>query len=172
MCVIEHRLFTLSCAFAIGDARFAFQLELSRERQFARGDLRLYGDRLHQRHVLPAATKRLMASSVGIFTPIVAPSRDNSRASLLWFAIQIPAMSLQLTELVKRIDPGQLASVDQGHKKIPYLSAVPRLVEQGVLAKENRFLQRSFTKIVVQRQFTKWANAAVFDHQAGDEEEI
>jgi hypothetical protein len=46
------------------------------------------------------------------------------------------------------------------------------LQNREFLAKENHFLQRSFTKIVVQRQFTKWANTAVFDHQAGAEEVI
>ena len=58
-------------------------------------------------------------------------------------------MLLELGEVVEGIDAVQFASVDQAHKKISHSGPILRFVEVGILPMENRFLEGSFTHVVV-----------------------
>lgn len=58
--------------------------------------------------------------------------------------LQFIRVSLQLAEVVKGIDRGQFCGVDEGHVEIAYPGTVLGLVEQCVLAVQDRFLQPSF----------------------------
>src|SRR5262249_7795476 len=65
---------------------------------------------------------------------------------------QVRRMSLQLAQIVEWIGVIQLAGVNQAHKQVTDGGAVHRLVEKGVLAIENRFLQSPFYDVVVDRR--------------------
>ena len=58
-------------------------------------------------------------------------------------------MSLQLGEIVERIGSVQFASVDQTHEQIADSGAVQRLVEEGVPAVQDRFLQSTLDDVIV-----------------------
>jgi hypothetical protein len=58
---------------------------------------------------------------------------------------------LQLREAVKRVGLVQLANVDQAHELVTDPSPVLGLVEQSVLAVQNRLVQGSVAQVVVQR---------------------
>ena len=51
---------------------------------------------------------------------------------------------------IERIGPTQLGAVDQAHEDVADIRAIFRFIEERVLAMQNRFLQSSFAKIVVQ----------------------
>src|SRR5512135_3195740 len=56
---------------------------------------------------------------------------------------------LQLGQVVERVGLVQLAGVDQAHEKIANAGPVPGLVEQRVLAVQDRLLQGPFAHVVV-----------------------
>lgn len=58
---------------------------------------------------------------------------------------------LQFGQVVERVGVAQLAGVNQTHEQVAHLRPVQRPIKQGVLPMQNRPLQRSFTKVVVQR---------------------
>ncbi len=60
-------------------------------------------------------------------------------------------MPLQLGQVVERIGVIQLAGVDQAHEQIADAGSVLGLVEQRILAVQNRFLQGPLADVVVQR---------------------
>src|SRR5271166_1008269 len=64
---------------------------------------------------------------------------------------QLGGMPLQLGEVVEGVDAAQFASVNQAHEQVADTSPILGLVEQRVLAVQNRFLQGSFANVVVQR---------------------
>ena len=64
---------------------------------------------------------------------------------------QLSGVPLQGREVIEWIDPAQLAGVDQAHEHVADMSPAGSLVEQGVLAMENRLLQRLLANIVIQR---------------------
>jgi hypothetical protein len=51
---------------------------------------------------------------------------------------------LQLGEIVERIGAAQFRGVDQAHEQIAHAGSILRLIEQGVLAVQDGFLQCSF----------------------------
>ena len=55
-------------------------------------------------------------------------------------------------QVLERIHLAQLAGVDETHERVADRSPLLRLEEQRVPAMSNRFLQRAFTHIVVQRR--------------------
>ena len=57
-------------------------------------------------------------------------------------------MPLQLGQIIERIDPVQLAGVYQTHEQIADCGAIHRLVEERVLAVQNRFLQGALDDIM------------------------
>ena len=59
---------------------------------------------------------------------------------------------LQLGQVVERVRLVQLARVDQTHEQIANLGPIPGLVEQGVLAVQDRLLQGPLAHVVVQRR--------------------
>ena len=50
-------------------------------------------------------------------------------------------MTVQLRQIVERIDPVQFAGVNQAHEEIAHPRSVHRLIEECVLPMQNRFLQ-------------------------------
>ena len=57
-----------------------------------------------------------------------------------WITLQRRGMPLQLGQIIERIGSVQLAGVDQTHEQIADSGAVHRLVEERVLAVQNRLL--------------------------------
>jgi hypothetical protein len=57
-------------------------------------------------------------------------------------------MALQLREVVQRVGSVQLAGVNQTHEQIPDLGAVHRLVEERILAVQDRFLQGALDDVM------------------------
>ena len=64
----------------------------------------------------------------------------------------IPRVQLELIQVVQRADAGQLAAVNQAHVNVANQRAAAGFVEHRVLAMKNRFFQRPFTKVIVQRR--------------------
>ena len=60
-------------------------------------------------------------------------------------------MTEQLRQVVERIALVQFAGVDQAHEEIAHLGPVHRLIEEGILAMKNRFLQGTLCNVVVER---------------------
>ena len=60
-------------------------------------------------------------------------------------------MPLQLRQVLERVGSAQLAGVDQGHEQIAHLSAIQRLIKQGIFAMEHSPLQSLFADVVIQR---------------------
>ena len=58
-------------------------------------------------------------------------------------------MTLQFGQVVERAGSAQLAGVDQAHKQVADMRAAAGLVEQGILAMQDRTLQRLLTDVVV-----------------------
>ena len=52
-------------------------------------------------------------------------------------------MAIQFGEVVEGIRPAQFAGVDQAHEDVAHMGTVQSLVEQGVLAVQNRLLERA-----------------------------
>src|SRR3954470_5869849 len=65
---------------------------------------------------------------------------------------KLVSVSPQLGQVVERVGTVQLAGVDQAHEQVADGGAVPRLVEQGVLAVQDGLLQGPLAQIVVQRR--------------------
>src|ERR1039458_3433551 len=65
--------------------------------------------------------------------------------------LQLPSMTLQLGEVVERIDVVEFAGVNQAHEQVSHLRSIPVLVKQRVLAMQDRFLQCPLHQIIVQR---------------------
>ena len=63
--------------------------------------------------------------------------------------LQLP--TLQLGEVVERIDVVEFAGVNQAHEQVSHLRSIPVLVKQRVLAMQDRFLQCPLHQIIVQR---------------------
>ncbi len=61
---------------------------------------------------------------------------------------QLRFMPLQFDQIVERVDAVQFTGVDQAHEQIAHMRAFQRLVEQRVLAIQNRFLQATFDQIM------------------------
>jgi hypothetical protein len=61
---------------------------------------------------------------------------------------QLRFVPLQFDQIVEWIDTVQLTGVDQAHKKIAHLRTLQRLVEQRVLAIQNRFLQAALDNVM------------------------
>src|SRR4029077_4811981 len=61
------------------------------------------------------------------------------------------AVFLQRGQVVEGIGITELARVDEAHKQVANVSPVLGLIEERVLAVENRFLQCSFAKVIIQR---------------------
>jgi hypothetical protein len=59
-------------------------------------------------------------------------------------------VTLKLGQVIERIGPAEFAGVDQAHEHIPDVGAMASLVEQRILAMENRLLQGPLTDIIVQ----------------------
>src|SRR5450755_5043779 len=57
-----------------------------------------------------------------------------------WITLQLLGVPLQLGQIIERIGSVQLAGVDQTHEQIADSGAVHRLVEERVLAVQNRLL--------------------------------
>jgi hypothetical protein len=55
---------------------------------------------------------------------------------------------LQLCQIVERIGPVQLTSMDQAHERIADSSAVQRLIEECVFAVEDGFLQGALDDVI------------------------
>ena len=60
-------------------------------------------------------------------------------------------MPLQFREVIEGICAVEFAGVNQAHIKVADFGTIQRFVKQRVLPVQNRFLQGSFTKVVVQR---------------------
>lgn len=58
-------------------------------------------------------------------------------------------VALQLRQIIERIDAVELAGVNQAQIEIADLGSVLGLVEEAVLAQEDRFFQDSFTEIIM-----------------------
>ena len=69
----------------------------------------------------------------------------------MWALLEFIGVALQLGEIVERIGTAQFGCVDQTHEEIADLGAFLRLIEKGILAMENRFLQASLANIVIKR---------------------
>src|SRR5262245_26852183 len=76
----------------------------------------------------------------------------SSTASRAGAGRECAGVLLQLGPVVERIDPVQLAGGDQAHEQIAHAGAVLGLVEQRVLAMQDRLLQRPLAHVVVQRR--------------------
>src|SRR5712691_7263398 len=59
-------------------------------------------------------------------------------------------MPLERDQIVERLDAIQLARVNEGHKQIPDLRTIRRLIEKGCLAVKNRALQGPLDEIGIQ----------------------
>ena len=57
-------------------------------------------------------------------------------------------MALQFCQVVERIRPIQLACVDQAHEEIARARSIQRLIEQGIPAIQNRFLQGALDDVM------------------------
>jgi hypothetical protein len=57
---------------------------------------------------------------------------------------------LQCGQVVEGIGITELARVDEAHEQVPNMGTVLSFVEERVLAVENRFLECSFAKVVIQ----------------------
>ncbi len=80
-----------------------------------------------------------------------AAPRGSSTASRAGAGRERVGVPLQLGQVVERVGLVQLAGVDQAHEQVADAGAVPGLVEQGVLAVQDRLLQRPLAQVVVQR---------------------
>ena len=58
-------------------------------------------------------------------------------------------MFVQFRQVLKGIDAVQFARVNQAHEQVPHMSPVFGLVEVGILAVQDRFLEGLFTEVVV-----------------------
>ena len=66
-------------------------------------------------------------------------------------------MTLKLGQVIERIGPAEFAGVDQAHEHIPDVGAMASLVEQRILAMENRLLDRIvIIPSLLQRFFTTY----------------
>ncbi len=54
-------------------------------------------------------------------------------------------MTLQLRQIVERVDPGMIAGVDQAHIEVANLRSAQGLIEERVLAMSDRLLDELFT---------------------------
>ena len=61
---------------------------------------------------------------------------------------QLLGVALQLGEIVERVGSIQFAGMDQTHEQIAYPGAVQRLIEERVLAMQDRFLQGTLDVVV------------------------
>jgi hypothetical protein len=61
---------------------------------------------------------------------------------------QFGGVVLQLAEVVEGIDARQFARVDQAHKKVAYLRAMQRAIEQRVLAMQHGAFERALAKVI------------------------
>ena len=61
---------------------------------------------------------------------------------------QLCFMPLQLDQIVEWIDTVQLTGMDEAHEQIGHVRAFQRLVEQRVLAIQNRFLQTALKALL------------------------
>ena len=59
-------------------------------------------------------------------------------------------MLLQFGQILKGIGPTKLAGVNQTHEQVANVGTVLGLVEECVFAVQNRFLQGSFAKVIIQ----------------------
>ena len=60
-------------------------------------------------------------------------------------------MALERNEIFEGVFLGKFSAVDQAHEEITDLGATLGAIKQRILSVKNRFLERSFTNIVVQR---------------------
>ena len=60
-------------------------------------------------------------------------------------------VELELVQVVQRVDSIQFTSVNQAHVDVADEGAFARFVKHGILPMQNRFLQRAFANIVIQR---------------------
>lgn len=60
-------------------------------------------------------------------------------------------VSIKFRQEIERIDPVELARIDQAHQRIANLGSFSRSVKEGISAMENCFFQQSLADVVVQR---------------------
>src|SRR5205085_9122733 len=73
----------------------------------------------------------------------VVPGHPLRRVSL-----QLLGVPLQLCQIVERIGPVQLTSMDQAHEQIADSGAVQRLIEECVFSIQDGFLQRALDDVM------------------------
>ena len=72
------------------------------------------------------------------------------RHPVRWRIFHFRRVSLQFGRVVERVHAIEFAGVNQTHEQIAHHGSVRRLVEEGVLAIQNSFLQSTFAKVVIE----------------------
>ena len=70
---------------------------------------------------------------------------------LFWIRLQVLGVSLQFTQVVEGVGPGQFRGVDQGHVDVPDAGTVLGLIEEGIFSVQDGLLQRPLADIMPRR---------------------